>query len=142
MPKRHPPTEPAPPARRAVWFPGDLVAGLSVGLHLAFVAQLARFPTARAVVLDLGGLGRIDYTGARTLADIALEAQRIDLAVQLRHAPPQAVRILERVCPDLVSQPRDAAAAGYVNLVDVGAAKRASRPRRHLVRPPSGPTEQ
>lgn len=71
-------------------------------LRQGFVDQLARFPEASRLTIDLSGLGRIDYTGALAIAEMAQEGRAAGLETHVRCAPPHSERILGRVCPDLV----------------------------------------
>jgi len=70
-------------------------------LQARFLDELARHPTAERLVIDLAGLGRIDYTGAVALREIGERARAASLDVRFANAPPQTERILGKVCPTL-----------------------------------------
>jgi len=77
---------------------GVLFFGSAPGLHEALIAALAEHPEAKALVLDLGKVGRIDYTGALVLQRFAKDAERSGLEVSIIPGLPlQGVRVLERV---------------------------------------------
>ncbi|MBK6515283.1 MAG: SulP family inorganic anion transporter [Polyangiaceae bacterium] len=61
---------------------------------------LAAHPEAKELVLQLGGLGRVDYTGALALKSLLEEARAAGLSVRLLDVPPQSVQLVERVCGD------------------------------------------
>lgn len=58
---------------------------------------LAEYPEARAVILDLNALGRIDYTGALALKTLVEDAEKAGVVVNITGVPPQARRMLARV---------------------------------------------
>ena len=76
---------------------GVLFFGSAPDLEEALVGQVAAHPEARQLVLDLEELGRIDYTGAMTLANVVNEAESAGLAVQVANIPTHAHRILTGV---------------------------------------------
>ena len=76
---------------------GVLFFGSAPDLEEALVGQVSAHPDARRLVLDLEELGRIDYTGAVTLATVVEEAETAGLAVRIAHVPPHAQRILTGV---------------------------------------------
>ena len=61
------------------------------------LALLSDHPEAETMVIDLGNMGRIDYTGALVLKSVSAEAERAGLAVDYLNMPPQTRRILGRV---------------------------------------------
>ncbi len=61
------------------------------------IQELAAHPDTERVVIDLSGLGRIDYTGAIALKDVTDDARQAGLKVELTGVPPQARRVLLRV---------------------------------------------
>ncbi len=67
-----------------------------------FNAALAAHPEATRLVLDLGGLGRIDYTGALAVKAVLEDARSAGLEVALEDVPPQTIGLLRRVCGDVV----------------------------------------
>lgn len=66
-------------------------------LDQTLVAQLAAHPEAAQLEIDLSRLGRIDYTGAMALKDVAVGARSAGLTVRLVGVPPHAKQILRRV---------------------------------------------
>jgi SulP family sulfate permease len=76
---------------------GVLFFGSAPGLEEALVNQVAEHPDAVRVVLDLEELGRIDYTGAIALKSVVQESVDAGLGIEVRHVPPHAARILNRV---------------------------------------------
>lgn len=57
----------------------------------------ADHPDVDDLVLDLSSLGRIDYTGAVGLRDLAQDIEGAGGTVRFRDVPPQAIALLERV---------------------------------------------
>ena len=76
---------------------GVMFFASSPGLDEALLAELANHPDATHLVVDLGALGRIDYTGARALHALTEGAKRAGLEVSVVGAPPHAERILRKV---------------------------------------------
>ena len=77
---------------------GVLFFGSAQGLDETLVDELSKHPEAKELILDLRGLGRIDYTGALVIHRIALEAEQAGLAVKvIPGQPPQGERLLKRV---------------------------------------------
>ena len=76
---------------------GVLFFGSAPGLDLALIDRLADHPDVKRLVIDLGQLGRIDYSGAIVLESVAIEAARAGLDVKVINTPPQAERIISRV---------------------------------------------
>lgn len=85
-------------------------------------ALVARHPEIRRVVLHLGGLGRVDLTGALALRDLVTGANAAGLQVDVVDVPPQAAKVVERTL----------AAAPGVTWV----AEDASNLRRRAIAPP------
>lgn len=91
---------------------------------------VARHPGIRRLVLHLGGLGRIDLTGALALRDLVTGAQAAGIEVEVVEVPPQAAKVVERTL----------AAAPGVTWVAEDASnlrRRAIAPRREGGSPPS-----
>jgi SulP family sulfate permease len=59
-------------------------------------ALVAANPGLRRLVLRLGGLGRIDLTGALVLRDLVNGARQGGLAVEVVDIPPQAEKVVSR----------------------------------------------
>ncbi len=79
---------------------GVLFFGSAPSLDDTLVAELAGHPDVTRLVLNLEALGRIDYTGARALRDLAEEATQAGLEVEVTSIPTHAERILAAVWPD------------------------------------------
>lgn len=62
-----------------------------------FVACLGAHRHAKTLVLQLSGLGRVDYSGALALKSMIDSAERAGLAVELIGVPPQCERILGKL---------------------------------------------
>jgi len=75
---------------------GVLWFGSAAALEHQWLEALSEHPESARLVLDLGGLGRIDYSGAEVLAGLVAEARLADLSVTLVGVPPQSERILTR----------------------------------------------
>ncbi|MDH4118618.1 MAG: SulP family inorganic anion transporter [Acidimicrobiia bacterium] len=61
------------------------------------VKLIAQHPEASRVVIDLSGLGRIDYTGAVALRALCEDTTAAGLEVSLRGVPPQSTRLVNAV---------------------------------------------
>lgn len=72
--------------RGVLWFAS------SKELEDAFGQALARYPSVTHVEVDLGGLGRMDITGAMAIRRMIQDARRASLDVQLKDVPPRARR--------------------------------------------------
>lgn len=77
--------------RGVLWF------GSAPRMEEAFLAFLAQHPDARTIMLHLGGLGRVDLTGALVLKDLLANAQGAGLEVRFQDVPPHSLRVLDRV---------------------------------------------
>ena len=84
---------------------GVLFFASAPGLDTALLRELAAHPDVEALQIDLGGLGRIDYTGAVALKAVIHKAQQAGLRVELTRMPPHARRILGGVLGDVASMP-------------------------------------
>jgi len=58
----------------------------------SFAQALARHPCVTRVEVDLGGLGRMDITGAIAIRRMIQDTRRASLDVQLKDVPPRARR--------------------------------------------------
>lgn len=74
---------------------GVLWFGTAAQLELQWNEALAEHATERMVV-DLGGLGRIDFSGAEVLCALVAETRESGIPVELIQVPVQAERILGR----------------------------------------------
>jgi anti-anti-sigma regulatory factor len=61
------------------------------------LARLAEEPDVREVVIRCGGLGRIDLTGAYTLAEMLEQAERAGLEMRLEEVPDHASSVLRAI---------------------------------------------
>jgi len=75
---------------------GVLFYGSTARLDETFSTQLAAHPEIESVVVDLEGLGRIDYTGALALKEFLDEAAAAGLEVAVRDIPQHAEGTLNR----------------------------------------------
>lgn len=77
---------------------GVLFFGSAPALGEALIQNLTAHPEAKKLVIDLGKVGRLDYTGALTLQQVASDADESGLEVRIvpgGHL--QGVRLLKRV---------------------------------------------
>jgi SulP family sulfate permease len=77
--------------RGVLWF------GSAPILERALLAHLEAARSLRLVILHLGGLGRIDITGAMTLRQLREDIERSGIAFHLCEVPGHACRILRQV---------------------------------------------
>jgi SulP family sulfate permease len=77
--------------RGVLWF------GSAPLLERGLLTHLEGFPSARKVVIHLGGLGRIDLTGAMVLHRLREDVERGGVAFSLCEVPGHACRILRQV---------------------------------------------
>ena len=80
---------------------GVLFFGSAPALDDALLNELAAHPDAERLVLHLGKLGRIDYSGALVLKSVTEEATQAGLEVAVADVPPQAQRTLAGVLEGL-----------------------------------------
>jgi SulP family sulfate permease len=97
--------------RGVLWF------GSAPGVEEGFLRILVGHQHARQLVLHLGGLGRIDLTGALALRALLADARAAGLEARLEDVPPQAERLLRRA---LGWQPADEALGVSVDLSGAG----------------------
>jgi SulP family sulfate permease len=76
---------------------GVLWFGSAPMLERSLLAHLQASRSLRHVVLHLGGLGRIDLTGAMALKRLRDDMERTGVDVHLRDVPGHAARILRHV---------------------------------------------
>ncbi|NKB35591.1 MAG: STAS domain-containing protein [Gammaproteobacteria bacterium] len=77
---------------------GVLFFGSAPALAEVLIKNLAEHPEAENLVLDLRKVGRIDYTGALILQQVAHDAESSGLSVRIIPGNPlQGVRLLKRV---------------------------------------------
>lgn len=76
---------------------GVLWFGSAPLLERALLTHLEGFPHVKKVVFDLGGLGRIDLTGAMILKQLREDVERGGMGFEIREVPGHACRILRQV---------------------------------------------
>ncbi len=76
---------------------GVLWYGSAPRMERALLDELADAEDADRVVIHLGGLGRIDLSGALVLEQIVDDARKAGLDTRVKDVPPHARRILHRV---------------------------------------------
>jgi len=76
---------------------GVLYFASAPGLEDAFGKLLGEHPSANGLNLHLGGLGRVDLTGALALRGLMDDAREAGFEVELSDVPPQAKKIIARV---------------------------------------------
>ncbi len=76
---------------------GVLFFASAPNLDEALLRELGIHPDTERVVVDLSGLGRIDYTGAIALKEMADDLRDAGIKIELSGVPPQARRVLLRV---------------------------------------------
>lgn len=74
---------------------GVLWFGSAPAMEDALFARLADEPDVKHVVLNCSGLGRIDLTGAYSLAEMVEQVRLAGLEMEIVHVPEQTRRILE-----------------------------------------------
>ena len=74
--------------RGVLWFAASKV------IEDAFAVAIADHPRARAVEIDLSGIGRVDITSALVLRRMLVEARTAELEARLTGIPPRARRFL------------------------------------------------
>ena len=75
---------------------GVLFFASAPGLEERLLATLAEHPETRRVVLDLSGLGRVDYTGALAIKAMMEDATGAGVEVEVTGVPPQSRGLLQR----------------------------------------------
>lgn len=76
---------------------GVLYFASAEALRDALAEALERAPDATHLRIDLSALGRIDYTGALILRELASEAEDAGLEASLERVPARSRRIIDRV---------------------------------------------
>ncbi|PXY22180.1 SulP family inorganic anion transporter [Prauserella muralis] len=77
--------------RGVLWF------GTAQRLDAALLDALAAHPAATRLVVNLGGLGRVDTTGALVLRSMLDHAREAGLEAEVRGVPPQSRALTERI---------------------------------------------
>ncbi len=76
---------------------GVLFFASAPGLEEALIHKLAQYPLTGHLDINLNRLGRIDYSGALVIKDLADEAEQAGLTVSISAMQPQARRIFKKV---------------------------------------------
>ena len=79
---------------------GVLYFGSAQLLHERLAALLADHPDATRLEIDVGSVGRLDYSGAVTLRLLADQAEAAGLEVELLNVPQRIIRIVNSVWED------------------------------------------
>ena len=77
--------------RGVLWF------GSARALEEAITSLLSKHPTVTFVQLDLGGLGRIDYSGALVLRNVVDDLTAAEVEVAVSNPSPRSRRIIDAV---------------------------------------------
>lgn len=80
-----------------LWLRGDLWFGNARQLEDELGRRLAAHPEARRIAVHLGGLGRLDTTGALALRSFVAQAREGDAEVELYEVPPALRRLTEGI---------------------------------------------
>jgi SulP family sulfate permease len=80
---------------------GVIFFGSTPRLLSTLLSSLAEHPEVDRLVIDLGGTGRIDFTGADALRIVALDARAAGLEVEFENVPAHARRIVTGVVESL-----------------------------------------
>lgn len=85
---------------------GVIYFGSTPRLIDALLSNLVEHPDLSRMVIDLAGVGRIDYTGGDALRTIIEDSQVAGLEVEVANTPAHAVRIISAVLSATESQQR------------------------------------
>jgi len=80
---------------------GVLWYGSAQRFEQAIPDLLAEHPDAKALVLDLSGCGRVDWTAAASIREALEDAEAADMAIYLRGVPPHAIKWTRSVWHDV-----------------------------------------
>lgn len=80
---------------------GVVYFGSTPQLTDLLIDQLAKHPELDRLVIDLAGVGRIDFTGGNALSNVITDAKAAGLGVEIVNVPPHARRIVSGVLEDL-----------------------------------------
>ena len=76
---------------------GVIFFGSTAKLTSTLLENLADHPNTRRLVIDLGGVGRIDFTGGDALKTVLINSQAAGLEVEFENIPPHAEQIIRDV---------------------------------------------
>lgn len=79
---------------------GVLYFGSAPGMEKVVNQLIAEHPSLNRVIIHLGGLGRVDLTGALMLRDLVDETKASGVKIEVCEARPHMARILTRVLGD------------------------------------------
>lgn len=91
---------------------GVLFFASAPGLQESFSELLSQHREAHRLILHLGGLGRVDLTGALALRAFIESATEAGLEVEMVDIPPAAQKIIARVVMGATNGPRSSAPEG------------------------------
>ncbi len=80
---------------------GVVYFGSTPHLTDRLINELAEQPEVKRLIIDMSGVGRIDYTGGNALSTVITDARAAGLEIDLIHVPPHARRIVNGVLADL-----------------------------------------
>lgn len=80
---------------------GVIYFGSTPQLTDLLINELAEHPEVDRLLVDLSGVGRIDFTGGNALSNVITDAKAAGLDVEIVEVPPHARRIVNGVLRDL-----------------------------------------
>ena len=80
---------------------GVVYFGSTPQLTNLLISKLAEHPELDRLVIDMSGIGRIDFTGANALSNVITGARAAGLDVEIVDTPPHARRIVDGLIRDL-----------------------------------------
>lgn len=80
---------------------GVVYFGSTPQLTDLLINELAEHPQVARLVIDLSGVGRIDFTGGNALSNVITDAKAAGLDIEIVDIPPHARRIVDGVIRDL-----------------------------------------
>lgn len=80
---------------------GVVYFGSTSPLTDLLINELAKYPEVERLVIDMGGVGRIDFTGGNALSMVITDAKAAGLEIEVVDIPPHARRIVNGVLRDL-----------------------------------------
>ncbi len=80
---------------------GVVYFGSTPQLTDLLINELARHPGIERLIIDMSGVGRIDFTGGNALSNVITDAKAAGLDIEIVEIPPHARRIVNGVLRDL-----------------------------------------
>jgi len=80
---------------------GVIFFGSTPKLSNTLLESLADHPDTGRLAIDLGGVGRIDFTGGDALRTVVIDSRAAGLDVEFENIPPHAERIIRGVVKSL-----------------------------------------